>query len=585
MFIAVFIVSVVMVILSVAASFMPFVRKLMKDEKKAGIGIVVTLPVGLFLATFVIFLGTRINAGDNIIVNVLLSILDSVDAFGISGEFGTVEAALSGYGDIFKTLFLIWTAMLFFAEPMLAFGYIFYFFKKFFRSIRLFFLRDEEMYIFSEVSESALALAEDLKKNHPESVVVFTGNFDKDSENGQEYQPRMKKIAAVFIKEDIAALNLGKKDLGNTITFFVIGEDDGKNFRQTLELIEKYKKRINTNIYLFSTGFESELILPTVDKGLCKVRRINGAQSFINRIFFEKSELIFNSKIPVKNGVRHISAVVVGMGKYGFEMTKSLAWFGQMKDYDLSVKAFDKDPLAEDRFIAACPELMSMKFNGKRVENEAQYTINIRAGVDVYGSSFANEITSMKDATYVFVALGDDETNIRVAANLRMLFERAGAHPTIQAIVYSTAKKNALSGIKNFQNQLYDIDFIGDLKTTFSEDVILNSAIEEYALKCHRGAGYKEEDFWAFEYNYRSSVASAIHQKAVEKCIKEGHPGIDRDVEANIEHRRWNAYMRSEGYIYGKKRNDLGKMHPNLIDYESLSEETQNTDKLITANK
>ena len=55
-----------------------------------------------------------------------------------------------------------------------------------------------------------------------------------------------------------------------------------------------------------------------------------------------------------------------------------------------------------------------------------------------------------------------------------------------------------------------------------------------------------------------------------------------------LEHRRWNAYMRSEGYIYSgdlnsDSRNDLGKMHNNLVSYYKLTDIDKNKDLNVGA--
>jgi len=193
---------------------------------------------------------------------------------------------------------------------------------------------------------------------------------------------------------------------------------------------------------------------------------------------------------------------------------------------------------------------------------------------------------------FAIVALGDDDVNINTAVNLRMYFERMNIHPTIQAIVYNSQQKNALAGIKNYRGQEYDIEFIGDISSSYTEDVIIDSELEDLALERHLKWG-DEEEFWAYEYNYRSSVASAIHLKARVNC---GIPGAskkeedltieEREIIESLEHRRWNAYMRAEGYIYsGSKdkssRNDLGKMHHDLIDFSSLSEEEKRKDSKV----
>ena len=88
-------------------------------------------------------------------------------------------------------------------------------------------------------------------------------------------------------------------------------------------------------------------------------------------------------------------------------------------------------------------------------------------------------------------------------------------------------------------------------------------------------------------------MASAIHMKARVLC---GIPGADkeeseltieeRDIIEPLEHRRWNAYMRSEGYVYSgspekSSRNDLAKKHHNLVYFDSLTEEDKRKDSSV----
>jgi len=167
---------------------------------------------------------------------------------------------------------------------------------------------------------------------------------------------------------------------------------------------------------------------------------------------------------------------------------------------------------------------------------------------------------------------------------LRTWLLKKGCQPQIDAVVRNVDKRNALSGITNYSGQAYDIRFIGDAKSSYSEEVIFESDIEEEALKRHMKWG-KEEEFWRFEYNYRSSVASAIHRKMKILCQI---PGADKTPEKrtegekwalrDLEHRRWNAYMRSEGFTYAEKRNNLAKTHHCLVPFDELSLEEQEKD-------
>ena len=122
------------------------------------------------------------------------------------------------------------------------------------------------------------------------------------------------------------------------------------------------------------------------------------------------------------------------------------------------------------------------------------------------------------------------------------------------------------------------------METTYVEDVIMYSELERIALDMHKNWG-DEESFWRYEYNYASSVAKAIHQKAKIEC---GIPGADKPPAERtedektllrpLEHRRWNAYMRTLGYVYSEKRDDLAKHHPDLVEFSRLPESKQRND-------
>ena len=60
----------------------------------------------------------------------------------------------------------------------------------------------------------------------------------------------------------------------------------------------------------------------------------------------------------------------------------------------------------------------------------------------------------------------------------------------------------------------------------------------------------------------------------------------ERDAIEKLEHRRWNAYMRAEGYVYSgshdkSTRSDIGKMHPDLVDFSSLDEAEKRKDSSV----
>lgn len=197
-----------------------------------------------------------------------------------------------------------------------------------------------------------------------------------------------------------------------------------------------------------------------------------------------------------------------------------------------------------------------------------------------------------------------------------------------------------VDGIKN-RRRAYRIHMIGDLESFYSVDTVLDSALVEAGLRVHlryctsddasireidragvlaeeeerrttsfrrrftarerreraamRRAAFREVErlerlhgssFWMLEYNYRSSIAKALHERLRKKLSELGYlklPSVEKawgertDAEklaiGEHEHIRWNAYMRSEGYTYSEIRNDIAKQHNLLCSTDKLRDE------------
>lgn len=446
-----------------------------------------------------------------------------------------------------------------------------------------------DIYIFSDLNERSLVLATDIKKSNKRATVVFTDVIEKDDELFYDLSSRAKKIGSIVFKEDISALNLKFHNKKTEMVFFIIGNDESENINQTLKLIDVYRERENTRVYVFSSSQESELALSCIDKGKIKAIRVKEVQSLIYNTLYHKGKSLFDGAL-IDGQEKKINAYVLGLGSYGTEMVKALTWYCQMDGYKLTINAFDKNEDAEGFFTAKCPDLMNSQYNGKIISGESYYKIVINSNVDINSCEFVEMIKNLEVATYIFVALGSDEENIKAATYIKMLCDRLGFNPTIHCVVYNSFVAEALKDVKNFKGQKYEIDFIGDVKITYSRDVIMNSEMEKAALRRHKKWG-TEESFWGFEYNYRSSIASVIHKKAKDDC---GHPeniklnaeGKDAlspheiDVLRELEHKRWNAWVRGEGYIFANERNDMAKTHYLLKSYDLLTIEEKEKDEV-----
>ncbi|MBO5652602.1 MAG: hypothetical protein J6S44_00125 [Clostridia bacterium] len=449
-------------------------------------------------------------------------------------------------------------------------------------------------------AEKKLHVAE---KNAKDVMVLFADVFEQNTEDSYELLEKAKGIRSLCFKKDILSLRLRSRSKKSVMRFFLISEtEEEENIKHAMTIAKdpSYSERENVTLYVFSTGAAGELLLSSLGETKVQVRRVEAARSLITYTLDQKGEQLFDNAIPTDTDEKLISALVVGVGSQGTEMIKALTWYCQMEGYRIEINAFDQDPLAEERFAHKCPELYSPACNGIYVEGEAQYKIKIHAGVSTDALSFEEAIRHHKNATFVFVSQGSDDRNIRTALDLRILFARMGKHPIIQAVVYNSDTKNALQDARNADGKPYDLDLIGDLDELFSEAVIVNSELEEAAAAIHlrylSGDMTEEEhmrNLFRYEYNYRSSMASALHGRL---RIKRGVMGAgkaeedltvaERDAIERIEHRRWNAYMRSEGFVYSgspdkKSRNNLAKMHHNLVPFDVLSEEDKRKDSRV----
>lgn len=551
---------------------------------------------GVFLSALVIYFPVcnAIFEGENLQVGkaVFMTIFDAIRLFIAEGEFGIITDHIHPSTGWLYTAYTGYATILLVLAPCLTFGIVLSFFKNVSAWRKYIFSYVKDVYIFSEMNEKSLTLAESIYNNDNKRRIVFMNAPDSEEESAETLTERAQTIDAVCFKNDILAANLMVHGKRKTMNFFAVCENENQNLENALKLVERYRNVPNTHLYVFTTGIEGELLLTSLEKGMMKVRRVNDIRSLVNRLLYENGKQIFDGAVSGENGVKQIGAVIVGSGNYGSTMMKALSWFGQMEGYELTMDVFDRDPMTYDKLYVQCPELISEQYNGVIVPGEAQYQIRIHGDMDIDSKLFAEEISKLNKVTYVFVALGSDEENIRAAVYLRMLFERNGIKPVIQAIVHNTDKAKALEKITNYRGQAYNIDFIGNLETSYSEEVILDSDLEKEALSRHLKWG-NEDDFWRYEYNYSSSIASAIHMKVREELgmLSAGKQECDlteeeRDFIEKLEHRRWNAYMRSQGYVYSgspdaSSRNDLGKMHHDLVEFNLLSEEEKRKDSRV----
>ena len=447
-------------------------------------------------------------------------------------------------------------------------------------------------------------------------IVVFTGISDEKFEGNEDLVEESRAIGAIHLKEEFEMMHFRGKLSWRKITFYLISEDEERKLHQAEHLMDKYDRK-GIELKMFSCDRRSELLMASKNLSKMKAYRINDIQSLVYHNLYTHGNLLFESESNT-NDEKTISVVIVGLGRYGTEMLKALSWFCQMDNYKLKINAFDADEKALDKIEFLCPDLINPAYNRADIPGEPYYDITIHSGVDASTKTFADKLKKISDVSYVFVCLGTDDLNLKVATEIRAIYEgifqSKACIPYIETVVYDSelAKKMGITwehakklteithpdelkkanthGVMLKPGAPYNILMTGDLDNFYTCQTLFNSEAEQAGLKVHLEWG-DEEEFWKYEYNYRSSVAKAIHQHLRVQLgyntpeFREFDWHLISDDQkltlADLEHRRWSAYTRSEGYVTAEKRNDIAKQHSNLVPTKDLSIDVLKNDVII----
>lgn len=556
-------------------------------------------------------IGEYINAG-------LVAVQRSVRLFAFNVEYTDIIGMMNGLNPDVRTMYTALGVSLYVIAPLLTASVILSFFKNITSYIRYVLSFWKDTHVFSELNEKSLALAKNIDERNnkkgadpnkkykfwKKALIVFTDVTIKNDEKNLELLEEAKEIGAVLFTKNFESIKYRNRRFSpRKVNFYLISENEEEKIRHAESIIRDYDIFDKVELRVFSDDIRCELLLAAKEVKYMKVIRVNDIQSLVYHNLDVHGIRLFKNARDVGSSDKVISAVIVGLGKYGLEMMKALTWFCQMPGYRLKINAFDVDEHAKDKFVNMCPELMSDRFNGQHVPGEACYDINIHGGVDINSTAFSAAFSQIQDATYIFVCLGNDDLNLSTAVKIRSLCEQMnfvgnGQKPEIETVIYNSDISEALGfkwesaneqnpiGAKNFDDQYYNIHMIGDLRHLYSVPTLTDSKLEGRGKNVHLRYG-EADKFWKYEYNYRSSVAKAMHEK-LRSDMHIDIPGIhkawdERTQEEKLaigkfEHVRWNAYMRSEGYRFSgfkdkKTKNHMGKLHHNLVPVAELSDD------------
>ncbi len=574
---------------------------------------------GILTATFCFALPTfsghwSDNAFIDGLYKALSSLLYSLKAVAGRQDLSQIEGITFTGGIKYVYVFICY--VMFFVAPIITTTWLLSFLGDMGEKIRYVFHFSKNCYVFSELNENALSIVQGIKKEDKWAAIVFC-----DTKNsGKSLIVKARKQGCICFYMPCESFRAGW--FHKCYHFYLISNNEDKNIKDASSIIEKYKPKkedthptdkIIINAYAQS-GVGIDIIEGLNSKNI-KVR-------FIDKVALLCNQLIFKHPLyNIPNGGKNISVMIIGCGRTGMQMLKTVVWCGQIDGYTLKIRAYDKEEKIEDEFFAQAPELKSDEYDIDFIKT------------DVLSSAFEAEIAQNLDATYVFIATGDDELNLQIAATLRGVCRRKAKrydnNPIILARIRDDFKTSTLKGNPFLTGR--NIEFFGNDLDLFEGQLPFDTKFEKLSLGVHLAyegvLALNKEDakhieacdrFYCEEYNRRASMAVALHiaaklvscgimkyfeydltdveATAFEKDILPDKTCLDR--LAKNEHKRWNAFYRSEGYrgatieevkeyapIIGNHKDKCSKLHPCITEWDKLVELKEKYNSLMPNDK
>lgn len=518
-------------------------------------------------------------------------------------------------------------------------------------------------FVFSELNEASVTLAEDLmrdqnyrkvifwdpaykKKRHRLPLLIFTDAYpDSSSETKSELWERAKSIGAVCIRKDLQHMRLNRS---KSVYYFLMDESEDRNVSAMAELLagddegrlmwpageekgQEGEKRTKVfvfcqsdlsvamlnSLYADSRNRDQMLVLPVRD---CTNTAVNlmyevplftpllegGGKPAENRpgekaagdggvtreacgTFVTERDAAgrIGGLVPEKE--LHVS--ILGSGEDAEELLKAVFWCGQIGGVQLYIHLLSQGASEmKERLLEHCPELLSAS-KCRPFSEEQDSRLRIYPHTDsplcsppyavidwpdreineTLISDYPKEILEKTD--YYIIALGEDSRNIYAAVMLKKELARRALHTgknchTVIAPAVSDGKlADSVRDTEPAQYDPYLIPFGNTEKrfscrTIFMTDII-EEALEGEQLYTAKNLARRQQD----EYSYWANIARAAHapyKLFAMGCLtgvrlnvpsSERFLGVQKEIAPDdpafswMEHRRWAAFMRSQGFI------------------------------------
>lgn len=463
-------------------------------------------------------------------------------------------------------------------------------------------------YLFSTLDVNSVHLAKNLSTGESLCIFLRTQRGDSDPELLSELQD----INYFLYPRDERRFLLYPWRRRHRMRFFFLSDHSDENFNRMRAFLENVNQaRLFTpRRKVDKTGFQQELYLlaetesaPMLIDYLRDMMYENGRRlpvfahtelRLLDRYRSISYDLLRKQPLHKFVSDEKLNVLVLGFGRVGQAFFRAACSQGIL--YRCTTAFTLCDQQIDSRlhvFLSQCPEL------------ESQISIQSRE-FDV-NTQKLEELLRDKNFHYIVVALGDDELDIRISFRLKRFYRtrhwEALSHPKGQRDMSPQICVHVEDAIKqDYTRQLWHTEtgwdhplfVFGGPEHSFTHDVLMPENLWNAARWIHRQLNGIPADSplkWS-EYERRSSIDCAVHAEYHVASVCSGDSGEDyaerlsrytvegREAFIDAEHRRWMAYVCSEGMckanadlmdayfnkIGGRHVDTLGKLTPCLVE-------------------
>ncbi len=558
----------------------------------------ILLPITAAMGFTVYFIGYLNLDTHGIIANVLLALFSTVEMVVMKADLGGV-AECCQKSEIYMVFFEVAHSL---AVLLVATTALSIWGKKLITRMTLRSYRTRRSYIFFDVNEESMTLAEDLLKNGSKRVVVFVNEDESKTDE-------IEKLKAYYVNPAKSRNEIGGKSLLTNIIssnsdLFYISTDESHNINRALNMLALLKKLPEDKLQKATKNIDMHIRIGSEDMQQIfeEARKLQGVN--INFSVFNEAEIISTQFIREYPPVKYIKpdtekaaattdyeVMVIGFGKRGRAILRKTIEFGQFVGSTYRATVVD---------MAIKQKIGSFNANYPALSKE----YNIVAVEDYASSDTFFELLRERSATLkqIVISLKNDTENMKRAIEIYNTLASLGRTDIdIIVVTRSVEGYDYMHKSDNFGS----IHCVGRTADIYTEAIIVNDSLFAQAKRVHsyydNKKHCKKQVAWrnlsSLKQQSNVSVSEHIPTKmALMGLSEEGLHKFKTNEEykgfvsgnterydnlARTEHLRWNAFHYARGWQQwqlcpengaGKSSGDENrKLHICLVEWDALA--------------